>query len=338
MDIDVARLDTADLRAVERAYEIGRESLAADVPDLPPLSRPRFMGGVRMSWPGETTEYVVATVGGAAAGLLTLFLPQLENTNNVRLQLAVHPAHRRRGVGRALHSYAKGRAVELGRGRLMGVAVAQLPHGPARSPAGAHFAAAVGGKPALTEVRRRLDLSTVDFERLDLLLGDAWTRAAGYTLVQWCGSAPDECVADVAYLDGRLVEDAPMGDLTIEPQKVDAARVRGVEAALAAWQIRTYHSGLRDDSGRLVAWTTLSMNQGLPWHAFQQITIVDPAHRGHRLGTVVKIENLRYALEHEPELRVIDTFNAATNDHMIAINEAMGFRPVDAWENWQQEI
>jgi hypothetical protein len=35
---------------------------------------------------------------------------------------------------------------------------------------------------------------------------------------------------------------------------------------------------------------------------------------------------------------VIDTWNAAVNDHMIAINEAIGYRPVDGWINWQQEI
>ena len=71
------------------------------------------------------------------------------------------------------------------------------------------------------------------------------------------------------------------------------------------------------------------------WHAFQQITIVDPDHRGHRLGTIAKIENLRYAMSHEPALRIIDTWNAAVNDHMISINEAIGFRPVDSWNNWQ---
>jgi RimJ/RimL family protein N-acetyltransferase len=72
--------------------------------------------------------------------------------------------------------------------------------------------------------------------------------------------------------------------------------------------------------------------------AWQLITLVDPDHRGHRLGTVVKIENLRYILSHEPALRVIDTYNAAVNDHMISINEAMGFRPVDGLVSWQQSI
>ncbi|MCW2641807.1 MAG: family N-acetyltransferase [Dactylosporangium sp.] len=63
-----------------------------------------------------------------------------------------------------------------------------------------------------------------------------------------------------------------------------------------------------------------------------------PPHRGHRLGTIVKIANLRHAMAGEPALRVINTWNAAVNDHMISINEALGFRPVDALVNWQQEV
>jgi hypothetical protein len=61
-------------------------------------------------------------------------------------------------------------------------------------------------------------------------------------------------------------------------------------------------------------------------------------NRGHRLGTIVKIANLRHAMAGEPALRVINTWNAAVNDHMISINEALGFRPVDALVNWQQEV
>jgi RimJ/RimL family protein N-acetyltransferase len=93
-----------------------------------------------------------------------------------------------------------------------------------------------------------------------------------------------------------------------------------------------------DKSGRLVALTALGFERSSPWHAWQWITIVDPEHRGHRLGMVVKLENLRHAREHEPDLRVIDTGNAAVNDHMISINEAIGFRAVDAETHWQQEF
>ena len=61
-------------------------------------------------------------------------------------------------------------------------------------------------------------------------------------------------------------------------------------------------------------------------------------HRGHRLGLLVKIENVRHTLGSERDLRYIDTWNAAENTHMIAINEAIGFRAVDAWVDWQLEV
>jgi RimJ/RimL family protein N-acetyltransferase len=72
-----------------------------------------------------------------------------------------------------------------------------------------------------------------------------------------------------------------------------------------------------------------------PWHAWQGITLVDPAHRGHRLGVLIKIENLRYAREQRPGLRAIDTVNAASNEHMLAINRSLGFRPRETWTQWQ---
>jgi len=37
-------------------------------------------------------------------------------------------------------------------------------------------------------------------------------------------------------------------------------------------------------------------------------------------------------------VRMIDTFNAEVNAHMIGINEAMGFRAVDRWANWQASV
>ena len=102
---------------------------------------------------------------------------------------------------------------------------------------------------------------------------------------------------------------------------------------------RSYHAAVRHDAtGALVAWTILGLEPTVADHAWQFLTVVDPAHRGHRLGLAVKLANLRYALGHEPALRAIDTWNAAANRHMIAINEALGFRPVDVWSKWQHEF
>ncbi len=197
----------------------------------------------------------------------------------------------------------------------------------------------MGAKASLEEVRRRLDLTTADGAALAGMLADAQARAGGYDLVTWRGRTPDEYAADVAYLEGRLLTDAPVGDLTLEAEQVDVARLREGEQVVDAAGISVYSAGaVHAGSGRLVALTALARTVTVPWHAWQWITLVDPDHRGHRLGGLVKVANLQLAREHEPELRVIDTWNAAVNSHMIAINEAMGFRPVDSWINWQQEV
>ncbi|MEO3779097.1 GNAT family N-acetyltransferase [Micromonospora sp. B11E3] len=339
MGIDIAPIDPADQAAVDGAYRIRAAAEAADVPDFPPVCRRRFEGAIRHPMPGTEVVAALARLDGVPAGYLRLDLPQLDNTENASLDLAVHPAHRRRGVGRALLGHCVRLLRERGRKRVFAPAVSALPGGPERGGAGGAFAAATGALPALAEVRRRLDPTRLDRAALDDLLADARSRAAGYRVVRWYGHTPAEYAADVAYLDGRLMADVPLGDLEWEPENIDVERLRGTERALDVRGRRRYHQGaVHVASGRLVAWTLLDVGPSTPWHAFQQITIVDPDHRGHRLGLLVKIENLRHLLAHEPELRAVDTFNAAANAHMISINERLGFRPVDGWTDWQLTI
>jgi hypothetical protein len=53
---------------------------------------------------------------------------------------------------------------------------------------------------------------------------------------------------------------------------------------------------------------------------------------------IVKLENLRHVRELRPKLRAVDTFNASSNEHMLAINRTMGFRAVDSWMQWQLTV
>ncbi|MCZ7419336.1 GNAT family N-acetyltransferase [Verrucosispora sp. WMMA2121] len=339
MTITITSVEAADEAAVEQAYQIGAAQVAADEPDFPPMCRRRFTALLRHPMPGCETIMLLARIDGTPAGFLRLDLPQLDNTENASAELIVHPALRRRGVGRALAEHGLGLLRERGRKRVSAMSRAEVAGEPGRRSPGNAFAAAFGAVDALTDVRRRLTVADLDQARLDTLLADARIRAAGYAVLRWRGRTPDDLAADVAYLDGRLLADAPMGDLAWEPERVDAERLRGTESALDARGRRRYHVGLRHEaSGRLVAWTMLDVGASADWHSFQQITIVDPEHRGHRLGLLSKIENLRHLLAHEPAVRVIDTFNAASNDHMITINEQLGFRVRDRWSNWQLDV
>ena len=63
---------------------------------------------------------------------------------------------------------------------------------------------------------------------------------------------------------------------------------------------------------------------------YQWGTLVGREHRGHRLGLATKAVNLRAVQAARDDLTLVTTQNAEVNDHMVAINELMGFRPVEA--------
>ncbi|MEU3454021.1 GNAT family N-acetyltransferase [Micromonospora sp. NPDC006766] len=339
MAISVIPLNPDDHATLDAAYQTAVAAQAVDEPDLPPLCLRRFEASLRHPMPGIDTRCSVAWLDGVPAGWIRLYLHTLDNTETAGVELVVHPAYRRRGVGRALHEHALRSLREYGGKRMVGSTVTPLPGEEGREMPGAAFAAAVGAQPALVDVRRRLDVTALDRPRLATLLAEASAAAVGYRTVRWGDNTPQEYVADVAYLEGRMVVDAPLGDLQWEQEQVDAARIRGQERALDARGVRRYSTGaVHEASGRLVGWSMLSLAANTTSHAWQQTTIVDPDHRGHRLGLLTKIENLDHVRAHEPELRTIDTYNAAENAYMIAINERLGFRPVAGSTEWQLAI
>jgi len=339
MDFSIRPLRRDDPADVDASFDVGQEALRHDIPDFPPLSRIDYHRGLLHPWPGQEVHHWVAVDGADVVGTVMLELPVLDNLHMGYTDIQVRPAYRRRGVGSALYRHAADFVRSVGRVSLKGEYVKALPGGPHRDAGFAAFAAAMGAQNALDEVRRELDITTVDRAMWTKHLEDARAYATGYRIVAWGNHTPEEYVDDVATLDGRLILDSPQGDLDIEPDKVDRARIRAGEETVRQRGRRNYNIGaVHEESGRLAAWTAVGFDPDETKHAWQHITIVDPGHRGHRLGMLVKVENLVQALDQEPALRLVTTWNAAENAHMIAINEALGFRAVDAWVAWQQSL
>lgn len=333
LDIALATLDDHD-----DAYPLVLAINAADNPRAPIWSRRSFDCFVTHPFPGEHTERHLARENGEPVGIIRVEAPLLENTEIAMVDVSVAPHARRRGIGTALFAYAESRVRELGRTKIIATTLADVEGCPPANPAGAAFVRALGFEPALPEIARQLVIADLDEANLDRMLTEAWAKAPGYRTVQWFGTPSDDLIDDVAYLDGRLFQDAPMGDLDLEPEKVTAERVREREDSLTVRGRRTVHTGaVHEESGRLAAWTTICLDPEVDnGQAMQFITLVDPDHRGHRLGTIVKIENLRRARAEDPKLARITTWNAAANGYMISINEAMGFRPAWGMMEWQR--
>ncbi|MCB5292732.1 hypothetical protein [Arthrobacter sp. SO3] len=91
-------------------------------------------------------------------------------------------------------------------------------------------------------------------------------------------------------------------------------------------------------SGELAAYSVLQLTPSKPWLGDPDDTLVAAGHRGHRLGMLVKIRNLRRLLAQFPAVERVVTFNAAESGHMLAINVALGSRPAGFDGEWQRTL
>jgi RimJ/RimL family protein N-acetyltransferase len=85
-----------------------------------------------------------------------------------------------------------------------------------------------------------------------------------------------------------------------------------------------------DDAGEVVGHTLLVFPGGGDDEVYQWDTLVLPTHRGHALGLALKVKTMLESADLLEGRRRITTYNAAGNEAMIRVNEALGFEQV-AW-------
>jgi RimJ/RimL family protein N-acetyltransferase len=144
---------------------------------------------------------------------------------------------------------------------------------------------------------------------------------------------PDALLDDRAVLEQRMTTDAPHGDLPVEEESWDGRRIREYETSHLA-RGRTVLSAGALKGGRLVGFTDLQVPLAQPERAHQGGTLVLREHRGHRLGALMKAAVLRELARSCPPVRRISTYNSDSNTPMVAVNEALGFRPAGHLSTW----
>lgn len=202
---------------------------------------------------------------------------------------------------------------------------------------GPEFAGAHGYDLALTEVQRELRLP-VDETLLAGLADDAARAHPAYTLRSWVGPVPDDLLGGWAELTSSLATEAPTGELDLEPEAVSVEVVREREATLARQGRTKYNTVALDADGTVVAYTDLATTVHEPGRAYQWGTLVRRRDRGHRLGVAVKVANLQLLQRERPDIVRLTTYNAEVNEHMIGVNEALGFRPVARLGDFQKKL
>lgn len=327
--MDIERLDFADTGSVLECHDVHIAALRADDPGGPAPAAQVFGYSLEYGWAGDPGEVWLARAGGALAGWCRLELPDLDHRDLARLTLVVTPDRRRRGIGRELLRHAVARAAAAGgRATLSGAALA--------GSAGEAFARASGAIPGITDVRRVLAVRDLSPGRLSELRAEAERSAAGYSLVTWTGLIPPELLGPVARME-QAMEDSLGGQRgTWDAARVDERSNRMVRTT----DVRRYWTGARHDStGELVAITRLEADPEDPAWGHQGLTAVTVPHRGHRLGLLVKAAMMQWFTTAEPLVERIHTVNSGDNVHMIAINEALGYRtlgPATTW--WRMDL
>ncbi|WP_159800970.1 GNAT family N-acetyltransferase [Arthrobacter zhaoguopingii] len=310
--------------------------------------------------PYEERLILAARRGGRIVGRAIIDLPLTDNLSACYLDLSVHPEARSEGVGGALYAEAERHVRSRGRSTVMGwseVSLTAAGRGAGAPGRGEDLVPATGagsypaGDPAARMARRwGFDLAQVD--RCSVLdvggggdaAGDAFAAAeaaAGpdYEVLRWEGRCPDDRLDQYARLRQAMSTDAPLGDLDLDEEDWDAARVREAENRLERGGGRSLVAAvLHRPTGELAGHTVLERYEAAPAVANQEDTLVLRAHRGHRLGMLLKAANLLALRSAWPGVERIYTWNAEENSFMLAVNVELGFVPAGWVAGWQKRL
>jgi GNAT superfamily N-acetyltransferase len=298
--------------------------------DQPAWSLPAFTAKWADGFDGSPQEtWTAAGPDGELAGCCLLTLPDQVNRTQAVVVLRVAPQRRRAGTGTALLAHCAQRAALAGRTTI-------LAHTWDDSP-GAAFAAAAGARPGIADVHRTLRLDDKARAAWPGLRREAEARAAGYSLACWEGPASGELLGQVAAVRAAMA-DAPR-DPGTEQFRWDGAAVARLEQSLTEHGLTLFTVAARHEAtGELAGFTQMIVDPAAPDCGIQQVTAVRPQHRGHRLGLLVKVAMLELLAGRAPSVRRVVTDNAGANDHMIAINDRLGFAVSGVTRRWFLDV
>ncbi|MFB7845390.1 GNAT family N-acetyltransferase [Microbacterium sp. NPDC056052] len=336
MTIEIQPVDPFDDAAVNAWWDVYAAALRAD------------RGGDAVLWSLEETRAELqqdsATVeqhtflarrDGTIVGAAALALPLKDNVHLADVAVYVVPEARRTGIGSALLAELETRAISRSRRTFLAeTSWAASAAADGTGHPGVEFGRRHGYALALGDRESVLDLPVAE-DLLDRLI--AGLPDDDYALRSWTGPVPDDVVAGWAELSSSLDTEAPMGDLDIEAGTPDVAEIRESEELVAAQGRTSFCVVALAPDGRVAAYSQLVVS-GDDSSAYQWGTLVRREDRGHRLGMRVKLENLRRLQQELPGTPQVVTYNAESNEHMLAVNVALGFRPSGRLAELQKRI
>lgn len=315
---------------VREALGVRNAATLVDSPWQSVLPLNRFALAVEHGWDGEPNRWYLARDGSTPVGAASINIGTYDNTQLAWVQLCIHPEHRHQGHGSEMLRRLLQEVRDAGCHTMVVDAW--------ESDAAAAFAARHGFEAASVSVNRRMFLDDETRATVDRMYDEAAPYAEDYELLHLVGPTPPELLEAVADLTGAI-NDAPMDDLDFEDEQYPPERVHTYEQTMVDTGWRFYRVLARHrGTGELGGHTVVVVDGERPSEAEQHDTAVRPAHRGHRLGLLLKAEMVRWMAEVEPQITSVDTWNAESNTHMVGVNELLGYQVLGREVQYQRSL
>jgi GNAT superfamily N-acetyltransferase len=335
VSMSLRRVDVFDDAELERCHEVVAASERHERPYATPWSLQEERALYRAEDPAERRELWAVGDARGVTGVVLIELPLLDNTDMVWAEVHVDPDAAGRGFGSALVDLVIRRSTEEGRSTVLvpsAYAFERREDHPYR-----RFAERHGFALANTEMHRVLDLP-VEEGLLRSMILEAAAHHRGYTIERYVDGVPPELLPTYCEVHNQLIVDAPTGEIEFEAEAVTPEIWLEREDQLrAARRLRSTVVAL-DGDRQVVGYSDVSIPLDDPENLHQWGTLVRRDHRGHRLGLALKARNLLEIQREYPGRRVVHTANAEVNENMIAINERLGFRPVEIFPEFLRRL
>ena len=314
---------------LEQVVDVANALRRADSPWEHPETLTNLRHGLRYGWDGQPNRGFVLLDDDRVLAIGNLWVSTYDNLHFADVWVGVPPEARRRGHGSTMLAWLLEEARRLGRTSAgIGGWDSEATHG---------FASAHGFAVKARDVNRRQFLSELDWDLVEKLYAEAAEHATDYELLRLADGVPADLLPAVADMVAAI-NDAPRDDLDLEDEVFPVERVAEYER-IQRQVGRLYRVVARHrHTGELAGHTVVHVEAERPEIGAQHDTSVVRAHRGHRLGLLLKADLLRWLREAEPQVASIDTWNAKSNDHMIGVNEALGYRVMGETVYFQRDL
>ena len=319
----------ADTDMVRQVVRVANAQMRVDSPWDHEETALGWSHWLKNGWDGDAPRAFVCVDDGSVAAHGELLMSSYDNLALVEISIGVDPARRRHGLGTSMLRRLIAESVAIGKASAL---MSGWDNAATRA-----FAAHHGFAPKLVEVCRRQTVADLDWTEFERLRSEAVACAREYRILRVAGRTPTTLLPALAELVGAI-NDAPNDELDIEDEVFPPERIERYEARTIATNRLYRVIAQHRSTGALAGHTVVAIEKDRPHIGEQDDTSVVAAHRGHRLGILLKAEMNVWLREVEPQLGTIDTWNAKSNKHMIAVNEALGYRPLGEIVNFQAPI